>query len=95
MKLDVRAYAIAQAIAAAILFIVCAFFVGFLPDASLKFTKYAFHTDLSGIMRPLDFGGFIVGLLVFSVGFGLLSLAAASIYNRLTTNWARRFFFAK
>jgi hypothetical protein len=81
MKLNIRAFAIAQTVAAAILFIVCAFFVGFLPDASMSFTKYALHADLSGIMRPFNLGGFIVGLLVVSIGWGLLSLIMASVYN--------------
>jgi hypothetical protein len=88
MKLNIRAFAIAQTVVAAILFIVCSFFVGFLPDATMSFTRYAFHTDLSGIMRPLSFGGFIVGLLVTSLGWGLLSLIMASVYNSLTKNGA-------
>jgi uncharacterized membrane protein YhdT len=86
MKLNIRAFAIAQAVAATILFIVCAFFVGFLPDATTSFTKYALHADLSGIMRPLSFGGFIIGLLVVSIGWGLFSLIMASVYNSLTKN---------
>lgn len=88
MKLNIRAFAIAQTVAAAILFIVCAFFVGFLPDATMSFTKYALHADLSGIMRPFNLGGFIVGLLVTSIGWGLLSLIIASVYNSLTKNAA-------
>ena len=84
MKLNIRAFTIAQTVVAAILFTVCSFFVGFLPDATLSFTRYAFHTDLSGIMRPLNVGGFIVGLLVTSFGWGLLSLIMASVYNGLT-----------
>jgi len=84
MKLNIRAFTIAQTAVAAILFTVCSFFVGFFPDATMSFTKYAFHTDLSGIMRPLSFGGFIVGLLVASLGWGLLSLIMASVYNGLT-----------
>ena len=81
MKLNIKAFACAQTVAAAILFVVCSFFVGFLPDQTLSFSRYAFHTDLSGIMRPLSIGGFIVGLLVTSLGWGLLSLIMASIYN--------------
>ena len=88
MKLNIRAFTIAQTVVASILFTVCSFFVGFLPDATLSFTRYAFHTDLSGIMRPLSFGGFIVGLLVTSFGWGLLSLIMASIYNGLTKSAA-------
>lgn len=81
MKLNIRAFACAQTVTVAILFVGCSFFVGFLPDQTLSFSRYALHTDLSGIMRPLSIGGFIVGLLVASLGWGLLSLIMASIYN--------------
>jgi len=89
MKLNIRAFVIAMTVAAAILFGVCSFFVGFLPDATTSFTRYAFHADLSGIMRPFNVSGFIVGLLVVSIGWGLLSLIMASIYNSLTKNAAQ------
>ncbi len=59
MKLNIRAFALAQTVAAAILFIVCAFFVGFFPDAAMRFTRYAFHADLSGIMRPFSVSGLV------------------------------------
>lgn len=88
MKLNIRAFAIAQTVAAAILFVVCSFFVGFLPEATVSLTRYAFHADLSGIMRPFSVSGFIVGLLLVSIGWGLLSLIIASIYNSLTKNTA-------
>jgi len=88
MKLNIRAFAIAHTVTAAILFGVCSFFVGFLPETTVSFTRYAFHTDLSGIMRPFSVSGFIVGLLVVSIGWGLLSLIIASIYNSLAKNAA-------
>lgn len=88
MKLNIRAFAIAHMVIVAIFFGVCSFFVGFLPDATMSFTKYALHADLSGIMRPFNFGGFIVGLLVVSIGWGLFSLMIASVYNSLTKNAA-------
>lgn len=84
MKLDVRAFAIAHTVTAAVLFGVCSFSVGFAPDATVSFTRYAFHADLSGIMRPFNMIGFIVGLAVVSIGWGFLSLIVASIYNSLT-----------
>jgi len=83
MQLNIKAYATAHTVTAAILFAVCSFFVRYWPDQTLSFTRYAFHTDLSGIMRPLSIGGFIVGLLVASLGWGLLSLIMAGIYNSL------------
>jgi hypothetical protein len=81
MKLNIRAFACAQTVIAAVLFALCSFFVGFLPEQTSGFTRYALHTDLSGIIRPLSIGGFIVGLLVTSLGWGLSSLIMASIYN--------------
>jgi len=88
MKLNIRAFTIAMTVAAAILFGVCSFFVGFLPEMTVSFSRYAFHTDLSGIMRPFSVSGFMVGLLVVSIGWGLLSLIMASIYNSLTKSAA-------
>ena len=88
MKLDTRAFAIAQTVTAAILFVVCSFFVGFVPETAVSLARYAFHTDLSGIMRPFSVSGFIVGLLVVSVGGGLFSLIMAGVYNSLTKNAA-------
>lgn len=81
MKPNIRAFACAQPVTAAILFVVCSFFVGFLPDQTRSFARDAFHPALAGIMGPLSIGGFIVGLLVTSPGGGLLSLIMASIYN--------------
>ncbi len=86
MKLNLRAFAIAQTVAAAILFAVCSFFVGLFPETAVSLARYALHTDLSSIMRPFSASGFIVGLLVVSIGWGLLSLIMVSVYNSLTKN---------
>lgn len=86
MKLNIRAFAIAMTVAAAILYVVCSFFVGFLPETAVSLARYALHLDLSGIMRPLSVSSFIVGLLIVSIGWGLLSLIMASVYNSLTKN---------
>ncbi len=88
MKLNITAFTIAMTVAASILFLVCSFLVGFLPETAVRLARYAFHTDLSGIMRPFSVSGFIVGLLVLSIGWGLLSLIMASIYNSLTKSAA-------
>jgi len=88
VKLDIRAFAIAQTVTAAIPFVICSFFVGLLPETAVSLARYAFHTDLSGIMRPFSVSGFIVGLLVVSVGWGCFSLIMASVYNSLTKNTA-------
>ena len=84
MRLNVGAFFAAQTSAAAILYAVCSLFVAFLPDVSLRIAEYAFHADLSNLTRPFGFGAFVAGLLLVSLGWGLLSLLAASVYNSLT-----------
>ena len=86
VKLDVRAFASAQTVGAAILYVVCSFFVGLMPAAAARLAGYVLHADLSGLMRPLSVSSFVVGLLVVSIGWGLLSLFMASVYNSLTKN---------
>ena len=83
MKLNVGTFSIAQTVTAAILYAICSFFVGFLPDTAASLAGYALHVNLSGFMRTVDLGGFIIGLLVVSIGWGLLSLVAAVVYNSL------------
>lgn len=85
-RLNVRAVGVAQAFVGAVLFLLCSLLVVFFPEATAKFTGFAFHTDLSGVARPLSLGGFLVGLIVFSLGFGLVSALAAGVYNNLTRN---------
>lgn len=88
MKLNIRAFAIAMTIAAAILYVACSLFVGVLPDAAMSLAGYILHMDLSGVMRRFSVGGFIVGLLAVSIGWGILSLIFASVYNSLTKSAA-------
>ena len=88
MKLNIRAFAISQTVAAALLYVVCSFFVGFLPETAVSLTRYAFHADLAGIMRPFSVSGFFVGLLILPIGWGFLSLIMARVYNSLTRSAA-------
>lgn len=87
-KFNVRAVAVTQTVVGAVLFLVCSLLVVFLPEATAKFSVFAFHTDLTGVMRPPSFGGFVVGLFAFALGFGLISALAAGLYNNLTKNSA-------
>lgn len=86
MKLDIRAFTIAQTVAAAILYVVCSFLVGFFPEMAARLAGYIFHADLSGMMRSISVSGFVIGLLALSIGWGLLSLMMASVYNCLAKN---------
>lgn len=87
-RFNVRAVAATQTVVGAVLFLVCSLLVVFLPEATAKFSVFAFHTDLTGAMRPVSFGGFVVGLFAFALGFGLISAQTAGLYNNLTKNSA-------
>lgn len=50
--------------------------------------KRLFVLLVSGVMRPFGVSGLIIGLLILSIGWGLLSLIVASVYNRLIKNAA-------
>lgn len=84
MNLNIRAFSIAQTVVAAILYVVCSVFVGTMPGTAVNLAGYVFHADLSGIMRPFSMSGFIVGFLIVSIGWGLLSLIMAIVFNGLT-----------
>lgn len=84
MKLDVRAFAIAAAVIAAVLDAICAFFVAVAPEQTTAFFGYLTHLDLSVIPRSLSWGSFIVGLVAWALGAAIVFGAAAWLYNRLT-----------
>ena len=64
---------------------------GLFPETAVSLAGYAFHADLTSIMRPFSASGFIVGLMVVSISWGMLSLLAAIVYNRLTQNVADKY----
>ena len=83
MKLDTRAFAIAAALIAAALFLICVFFVAVAPEATTRFAGHLIHSDLSGITRSLTWGNFLGGLVCWTLGTGLVAAAVAGVYNRL------------
>ena len=83
MKLDTRAFAIAAAIVAAALFLICAFFVAVAPEATTRFAGHLIHLDLSGLSRSLTWGNFFGGLVCWTFGTGFVGAALAWFYNRL------------
>ena len=86
MKLNTSAFTIAQMVAAAIFYVVCSLFVSISPTRAMSILGNLFHMDLSGTMRTFSLGGVIVGLLVSTIGWGLLSLIMVRTYNSLIRN---------
>ena len=79
MKLNVKAVVIAEAVVGAALFILCRLAFAVAPDATLASLKYLTHIDWSPVTMPVNWGGFIVGLIVFTVFIGVVGAAWACI----------------
>lgn len=84
MKLNIKAVVIAETIMGAALFILCrmAFIVA--PDTTLAALKYLTHIDWSPVTMPvtMTWGGFILGLIVFTIFIAIVGAAWAWLYNR-------------
>ena len=82
MRLELRAFAFAGGLTAAVLFTVCAVAVAVAPEATTAFAGTLIHADLSGVMRTLTWGSFALGLITWTVGTALVFGLVATAYNR-------------
>ena len=82
MRLEPRAFALAGGVTAAVLFTACAGAVAIAPEATTAFAGTLIHADLSGIMRTLTWGNFVVGLAAWSGGTAFTFGLIAAVYNR-------------
>ena len=83
MKLNIKAIAIAEAVVGAALFILCRLAFAVAPDATLGALKYLTHIDWSPVTMPVTLGGFIAGLIVFTIFMAVIGSVWAWIYNRV------------
>jgi hypothetical protein len=83
MRLDARAFGMAAALVAAVLFTICALAVAVAPQPTTALAGYLIHMDLSGMTRSMAFGRFVGGLVLWSLGTGLVFAAVAALYNSL------------
>ncbi|MEW5919209.1 MAG: DUF5676 family membrane protein [Gemmatimonadota bacterium] len=81
MRINAKALGFATALGVAVAFTICTLVVAIAPGGTTAFLSYALHIDLPGLTRPLSIGGFIVGLLLLAIYFGVLVAAIAGIYN--------------
>ncbi len=84
LRLSVRSLFLATAIASGIAYVICVLFLTVAPQATMAFFSYVLHTNLSGMIRSVNWGSFIVGLLVWSTGTGLYAAFVARLYNKLS-----------
>ena len=83
MKLNMKAVVIAGAIVGAGLFILCRLAFVAAPNTTLAALKYLTHIDWSSVTMPVSLGGFMSGLVVFTIFVAAMGAAWAWIYNRL------------
>lgn len=81
MKLSIKAIAIAEAIVGAALFILCRLAFVIAPEATLASLKYLTHIDWSPVAMPVTLGGFIFGLIVFTIFIAVIGGFWAWVYN--------------
>ena len=82
MTLDPRAFGLAAGAMAAVTFTICALVVAVAPGAPTAFFSYILHVDLTGLVRSVTVGNFVGGLLIWTIGLGIVFGVAAVFYNR-------------
>lgn len=83
MRIDTRAFALAAGAVAAVLFILCSIAVALSPTLSAEALSRLTHLALGDATPRITFGGFLIGLVCWTLGTALVFGGAAAIYNRL------------
>lgn len=84
-KLRVRSLAFAVGVATGFAYLLCILFIALAPQAAMRFFSYILHADLSGIMRTVNLGSFVAGLLFWSIAPALFAALIARFYNSFST----------
>jgi hypothetical protein len=85
MKLNIKAVAIAEAIICGLLFILCRLAFAVAPETTLAALRYFTHIDWSSVVAPINWVGFFVGLIVFTVFMAVTGAVWAWVYNRVAS----------
>lgn len=83
MKLKISAFAGATAIITAVVFSLCSLLIAVAPEATYSASSFLFHTDLTSLAYPMNWGVFFGGLAAWVIGMAITSAALAWTYNRL------------
>jgi hypothetical protein len=82
MRLDIRCFALAAGVTAALAFSLCALAVAVAPAATAGFLSFVSHYDLTDRVRVLTLGNFVGGLLAWSLGTAAATALLAWFYNQ-------------
>lgn len=86
MKINSLNFALAGAITAAIVWIICSLFVWAIPGPMMSMTGNLVHMDMAKVGWELSPLGVFWGLIVWSLFAGVFAWLLAAIYNGLTKN---------
>ena len=83
MKIRAVTLGIAVGIGSAVLWTICSLLVALAPEPSMALTRSLFHVASGGPAWGITWGGYLVGLGVWTVGSGIFAWFCAQLYNRL------------
>ena len=83
MQIEANKLGLAFALAFAILWIICSAVVMLLPAGMIAMSGHMVHADLSGLQWHMEFSGFLVGLLAWTLLAGFTAWVVGLLYNKL------------
>ena len=83
MKINPVPFALASAVTAAVLWIVCSLAVYVLPGQMMSMSGEMVHANLSGMHWNLTLGGVLLGLVGWALMAGIFGWIMALVYNSL------------
>lgn len=84
MNVNATTISMATAMGFAIVWLICSLLVWLFPAAMMAMSGHMVHTDLVEVSWHLSFGGFLIGLLAWSLSAGFTAWLVASIYNKIS-----------
>lgn len=86
MKINPLNFALASAITAAVVWIICSILIWMMPGAMMNMTTNLFHMEMGKTGFVLSPIGVVWGLIGWSLFAGIFAWILASVYNLLTKN---------
>lgn len=83
MKIDAVKFGVATAIVIAVFFVICSLLVFSMPVGMMQMSGHMVHGNFGQMSWVLNWGGFIYGLIAWSILSGIVAGAIAAVYNRL------------
>lgn len=83
MKLKPMALGSASGLSFAILWVICSILVAVSPQMMMRMSGQMFHMDLSQMSWSMQWSGFFIGLVSWTVVAGFAGWLIGLLYNRL------------